>query len=175
MKWKIAGVLAVILFAGGIGAFVYFSLVNGNELKINSVPGDTDVAQESEEDIDQEVVNEPVDQSILTLADGTDGHTFIAQYHKFYNETLGWGRIDIADYDEQKQVAQQILHKLEGSEVNHPDLAKDIEAIKHYAHIVIERDDRDAMRMLHRYFHDLDIYLNGYDYKQTWDVTNFKP
>ena len=72
-------------------------------------------------------------------------------------------------------LAEEILDKLEGAQINHVDLAADIESIKHFAKIVTERDDRDAMRMLHRYFHDLDIYLNGYDYSQTWDVTKFKP
>lgn len=176
MNWKIIGIglLVTILLATGIGVYVYFSLENGSEKTNDSIPKET-VTTESKEDIDQEVVNEPVEESILTLADGTSGHSFIAKYHQFYNQTLGWGRIETADYAEQRRAAQEILEKLEGAEINHDDLAADIESIKHYAKIVTERDDRDAMRMLHRYFHDLDIYLNGYDYSQTWDVTKFKP
>ena len=176
MNWKIIGIglLVTILLATGIGVYVYFSLENGSEKTNDSIPKET-VTTESKEDIDQEVVNEPVEESILTLADGTSGHSFIAKYHQFYNQTLGWGRIETTDYAEQSRVAQEILDKLEGAQINHVDLVADIESIKHYAKIVTERDDRDAMRMLHRYFHDLDIYLNGYDYSQTWDVTKFKP
>lgn len=177
MKWKIGAIFIAIILAVGMGFIVYFTLFNQTENEPESEPasGETNEASEAEEDIDRNVVNEPVDKSIFVLADGTDGHTFISQNHQFYNQTLGWGRIETTDYSKQKQKAQEILEKLEGAQIQNEDLAADIESIKHYATTVTQKDDRDAMRMLHRYFHDLDIYLNGYDYNQTWDVTTFKP
>ena len=120
------------------------------------------------------VVNEPADRSIITLGNGKDGHSFIAEYHRFYNNTLGWGRIDHANHAEQIETAEEILAHMEGAIINNPEIAEDFEQIKKYAHTVLKKDDRKAMRMLHRLFHDLDIYLNGYDYHQTFGVTKYR-
>ena len=109
MNWKIIGIglLVTILLATGIVVYVYFSLENGSEKTNDPVPKEMVTTTENKEDIDQEVVNQPVEETILTLADGTSGHSFIAKYHQFYNQTLGWGRIETTDYAEQSRVSRR--------------------------------------------------------------------
>lgn len=127
-------------------------------------------------DISKEVMNTPVDKNIVVMKSNqyVDGHEFISHYHEFYNETLCWGRIEAAKYSTQKKAANEIVETLKTIEVNHEHLKEDFTQIEKYAQKVIETDDRNAMRMLHRLFHDLDIYFNGYSYNSTFGVTEFK-
>jgi hypothetical protein len=122
-----------------------------------------------------EVVNEPVDKSIVTMADGSDGHTFVSYYHDFYNETLTYGKLEASDYNPERQAgfAQEILSKLDGFETTNQELKLDFDKIKYEASLVTIEDHPETLRQLHRLFHDLDIYFNGYSYHQTWGVTDF--
>ncbi|MCU9612012.1 hypothetical protein OEV98_00380 [Caldibacillus lycopersici] len=167
----------VILLIGGGGAATYFFLTSPLENKQASDANEKVASTEKEEQEEgesQEVVNKPADISIVTLADGMNGHDFISNYHDFYNETLGWGRIDTASYSEQKEKAEEILQSIKGISILDDAIKEDIGQIEHYANIVLESDDRWAMRMLHRLFHDLDIYFNGYDYNQSFGVTQYR-
>jgi hypothetical protein len=184
MSWKkmIGWILGIVIGGGVIVASLafYVFIVLGNLDKGKSIvkkpDNESSVVEASaneSEDVDKKVVNEPVDKAVVKLADGTDGHSFISKYHEFYNDTLCWGRIDTASYSEQAQTAREILQSLEGVKITNKDIAKDFESIKENAKIVVKEDNREAMRQLHRLFHDLDIYFNGYDYYQTFGVTEF--
>ncbi|WP_400243155.1 hypothetical protein AB3U99_18830 [Niallia sp. JL1B1071] len=127
-----------------------------------------------EESFDTEKVNTPVNEEVVTLADGTSGHNFISTWHDFYNETLGWGRLETTSYEKQKEAALSILNEIKDIKVSDQEIAQDIKDIAANAQIVAEKDDRASMRNLHRYFHDLDIYFNGYDYNQTFGITEFR-
>ncbi|WP_243385356.1 hypothetical protein [Bacillus kexueae] len=124
----------------------------------------------------KKVVNAPARKDIVKLAtsDYEDGHEFISETHEFYNQTLGWGRLESANYHTQKTKAEEILAALDGIQIDNNDLNEDFGKIEKYATEVINSDDRQAMRMLHRLFHDLDIYFNGYHYNQTFGVTSYK-
>lgn len=133
-----------------------------------------EASSEIEESFDTEKVNTPVNEEVVTLADGTSGHTFISTWHDFYNETLGWGRIETTSYEEQKEAAISMINEMKDIKVSDEKIAQDIKDIAANAQVVAETDDRAAMRNLHRYFHDLDIYFNGYNYNQTFGITEFR-
>jgi cytochrome c556 len=133
-----------------------------------------EASAEVEESFNTEKVNTPVNEEVVALADGTSGHTFISNWHDFYNETLGWGRLETTSYEEQKEAALSILKEMKDIKVSDDKIAQDMEDITANAQVIAEKDDRAAMRNLHRYFHDLDIYFNGYNYNQTFGITEFR-
>ncbi|MCT2344810.1 hypothetical protein [Niallia taxi] len=184
MQWKkmIYWLIGIIVGVGGLTASVVFAtlifLEKDKSLKTdNDKPAVSAAATKSvsdSEEMSTEAVNEPVDKSVVTLADGSSGHDFISKWHDFYNDTLGWGRLETTDYAEQQEAAESILSQAENIVIDDSNITSDLEHIKEAAKLVAAADNRDAMRSLHRYFHDLDIYFNGYDYNQTFGVTEFK-
>ena len=184
LQWKkmIYWLIGIIVGVGGLTASVVFAtlifLEKDKSLKTdNDKPAVSAAATKSvsdSEEMSTEAVNEPVDKSVVTLADGSSGHDFISKWHDFYNDTLGWGRLETTDYAEQQEAAESILSQAENIVIDDSNITSDLEHIKEAAKLVAAADNRDAMRSLHRYFHDLDIYFNGYDYNQTFGVTEFK-
>lgn len=126
----------------------------------------------------QDVVNTPLPDSVVVFKSDDvpfeNGHDFISQLHDFYNNTLGWGRYSTADYSRQVDKARLVIEAIENAEVKDKDMQKDFESILDLAKTVVSKDDRNAMLKLHRYFHDLDIYFNGYSYDQTFRITKFR-
>lgn len=184
LQWKkmIYWLIGIIVGVGGLTASVVFATLIFLE-KDKSLKTDNDKSAVSaaatksvsdSEEMNTEAVNEPVDKSVVTLADGSSGHDFISKWHDFYNDTLGWGRLETTDYAEQQEAAESILSQAENIVIDDSNITSDLEHIKEAAKLVAAADNRDAMRSLHRYFHDLDIYFNGYDYNQTFGVTEFK-
>lgn len=101
---------------------------------------------------------------------------FISKFHQNYNQSLGWGGIDSVKWEAQRETAAEINSILKSIQTDNGDLQADFEAISKYAK-TIEGGERDkkALLKLHRYFHDLDIEVNGY--KKTndyFDVTEYK-
>jgi len=171
MGWKI-GVLigGLIIIALSTSYFLFFD----HHETANTNLGDDSLQKQNIDEMNENVVNPPADESVVTMGNGKDGHQFIRTYHNFYNDTLGWGRLATADYNLQVEKAKEILQLLDGAVITNEKIAEDFYSIKKTAEIVVEKDDREAMRKLHRLFHDLDIYFNGYDYKQTFGVTKYR-
>jgi len=183
LQWKrmIIWLIGIVIGIGGLTASVVFAVLifleKDKPLESKSEkPAVNAAASESveSEDMSSEPVNEPTDESVVTMADGSSGHDFISEWHDFYNETLGWGKLETTDYTEQKEAAESILAQAENIKIDNKDISADLALIKEAAELVAANDNRDAMRSLHRYFHDLDIYFNGYDYTQTFGVTSYK-
>lgn len=173
--WIVPGML--ILFAGSV-LLGWGLLQIANKTDVVSVDSGTSVTQE-DESFSSQIVNTPVSESILVFNKDEqtyqNGHEFISKIHNFYEETLTYGRIQTASYEEQKKMAESIIETINRfEEVDSEELKTDLTAIKALAERVSKSDDREAMRKLHRYFHDLDIYLNGYDYEQIYQITAFK-
>jgi hypothetical protein len=96
---------------------------------------------------------------------------FIAEFHRKYNDTLGWGEINSVNWDEQKKTATDISTILVSVDTENADLRTDLQTIADYAEAIeTGRQDKQTLITLHRYFHDLDILLNGYS--QTDDFFN---
>lgn len=101
---------------------------------------------------------------------------FISKFHEEFNQSLGWGGIESVNWDEQREVAAEVLGVLATIHTENPDLQTDFSAIANFAGNVEEGSkEKKNLLKLHRYFHDLDIEFNGY--KKTndyFDVTEYK-
>ncbi|WP_312092572.1 hypothetical protein [Niallia sp.] len=175
--WTWTIIILLSITAIGVSSFFVMQILFDSKSPLqtkNERPVVKEASTEVEESFDTEQVNTPVNEEVVVLADGTSGHTFISNWHDFYNETLGWGRLETTSYEKQKEAALSILDELKDIKVSDEEIAQDIEDITVNAQVVAEKDDRDAMRNLHRYFHDLDIYFNGYNYDQTFGITEFR-
>ncbi|MBM7603539.1 hypothetical protein JOC75_001509 [Metabacillus crassostreae] len=128
------------------------------------------------EDVSTDVINVPASKDVVVFSttEYENGHDFIIELHEFYNETLCWGRVHTADYRKQQEKALHIVSIFKDIEVKDKMLYEDFLTIENTAKKVIDSDDRDAMIKLHRLFHDLDIYFNGYSEDDTFGVTSYK-
>lgn len=175
--WKIIIPLGIMLIAAGAyGGFFLF--LSGNTEQKATLGGNVPAIQseQQQKDIPTEVIHEPASKDIISFTTGefTDGHEFITDFHQYYNNTLCWGRVNTANYKEQKDKALEIVEVFKGIEISNEDLYNDFVQIENSAKKVIKSDNRKAMIQLHRLFHDLDIHLNGYARDDTFGVTAFK-
>lgn len=132
-------------------------------------------------DEEYEVVEEPAEEDIATVGDGnTKVHTLVSYCHKFYNKTICYNGYKNADGKEQRLMAEEILEMLEEVSTENDNLSKDIIEAKKVMEYIIDNSSEHSVELekqyirAHRLFHDLDIYLNGYDYKKAWGVTSYK-
>lgn len=172
LLWIIPMVLIIGAIAGWIGWMLMDAADSGMNKKTEQVSSSTD------EDISKEVVNDPVPESIIVFTSDDvpfrSGHHFISDLHEFYNNTLCWGRLETADYSRQAEKARLIIEVIKHTRTEDKYMKQDLDTIMSLAQRVTQQDDRRAMRDLHRYFHDLDIYFNGYAYHQTFGITSFR-
>ncbi|MDX8290366.1 hypothetical protein SLL00_11205 [Metabacillus indicus] len=104
-----------------------------------------------------------------------DAGGFIKKFHEFYNQTTGWERIN--DLNMPDQIARAEAAKAYAGYfiplTEDPALKNDLEAIIMHADSVIA-GNAETVLTLHRYFHDLDIAVNGYVHEQIFGVTESK-
>lgn len=169
--WIIPGML--VLYGGSV--LLGWSILQiSNKTDVVEVDAGSSATQEGDV-FSKEVINPPVSDSIIIFDNEIKGHDFISEVHTFYDETLTWGRIDTANYDEQKEQAATIIETINHiQKVKNEKLKADINKIKTLAETVTKSDNREAMRNLHRYFHDLDIILHGYNYDDTFQITSYR-
>lgn len=172
-KWLLIIPGMLILFGGSV--LLGWSILQiSNQTDAVAADAGSSATQEKEE-FSKEVINTPVSEDIIIFDNENKGHDFISEIHAFYDETLTWGRIDTANYEEQKEKAESIIETLTHiKEVKNEELKTDFKNIQTLAETVVKSDDREAMRKLHRYFHDLDIILHGYNYDETFQITKFR-
>ncbi|WP_226642073.1 hypothetical protein [Mesobacillus subterraneus] len=101
---------------------------------------------------------------------------FIHEFHTKYNDTLGWGRIDKVDWEEQREIASEVISVLTTVETDNTALQADFATISSYSKIIKEgKKEKKTLLQLHRYFHDLDIEFNGYnDTSDYFNITEYK-
>ena len=176
-KWILVSTLLLLGIAGtSWSGWTFFSSANVAEPRNSDTITKTEKAIEEEsEDFSTDVVNEPASKDVVVFSSNVyeNGHDFIAEFHDFYNNTLCWGRVKTADYKDQKDTALRIVEAFTSVEVNDERLYDDFESIENAAKQVIASDDREAMVILHRLFHDLDIHFNGYSKDNIFGVTEF--
>ncbi|WP_270182268.1 hypothetical protein [Alkalihalobacillus sp. CinArs1] len=96
---------------------------------------------------------------------------FVSDFHAFYNRTTGYGMIERVEMEDQEKHAEAVTAYINiflENGVEHHDLKVDLQAIKMIASSELDEAD---VRLLHRYFHDLDKAMNGYDHPDTFGVT----
>lgn len=173
-KWILLSSLICLFFV--LAVWVSWTMFSSGKTSepINSDTGTT--IEENSEDFSEEVVNERTKEDIVVFAasEFENGHDFIDEFHDFYNTTLCWGRVETADYKDQQETALRIVEAFKGVKIQDKRLSEDFISIENTAKQVIDSDNRDAMIKLHRLFHDLDIYFNGYSKDDTFGVTEYK-
>ncbi len=121
-------------------------------------------------------------QTVAVFQDGTDntGYSsvgvFISDFHKKYNDTLGWGRIDKVGWEEQRKIAGEIISVMSTVETENASLQSDFESISNYSKTIKDGSkDKKVLLQLHRFFHDLDIEVNEYNKTNDYfNVTKYK-
>lgn len=129
--------------------------------------------QEDYESIDAEAsAEQPVqDYGNTENPEYQDAGEFIADFHAFYNETTGWNRIDSLNMADQlarataaKAYAEHFVPLVENEA-----LKTDLQSIIQHSESVINGNS-DNVQTLHRYFHDLDMVINGYVHNDFFGV-----
>lgn len=102
--------------------------------------------------------------------------SFISEFHKKYNDTLGWGRIDNVEWEEQREIASEIQSVLAAVKTDNTALQADFDTISNYSRTIEDgKKDKKILLQLHRYFHDLDVEFNQYkDTNDYFNVTKYK-
>ncbi|TXC92159.1 hypothetical protein FS935_07195 [Metabacillus litoralis] len=180
MKNKKVNVGIVLLFIVSVLTIAsykgleYFTSTKAHEKDLAKVTEKSN--PDSIDDVSTEIVNEPASKDVVVFSTSEyeDGHDFITDLHEFYNDTLCWGRVNTADYKKQQEKALHIVSIFKEIEVKDEKLYEDFISIENTAKKIIDSDDREAMIKLHRLFHDLDIYFNGYSEDHTFGVTSYK-
>jgi hypothetical protein len=131
---------------------------------------------QEEEPIAGETAEAPAEQPVQDYGNTenpeyTDAGEFIADFHAFYNETTGWDRIDSLNMVD--QTARAVAVKAYATHfvplVEDQALKTDLESIIRHSESVIN-GNADTVQTLHRYFHDLDIVINGYVHEDFFGV-----
>ncbi|OAS86603.1 MULTISPECIES: hypothetical protein [Metabacillus] len=177
-KWILLSsiICLIFVFAGWVSWTLFSSGNSAEPINSNTSSNPGTKIEEKSEDFSEEIVNKPVKEEIVVFSesDFENGHDFIEVFHDFYNTTLCWERVETADYKDQQEKALRIVEAFKGIKIKDKRLSEDFISIENTAKQVIESEDRDAMIKLHRLFHDLDIYFNGYSKDDTFGVTEYK-
>lgn len=145
--WITGAALAVI----GVSAYFYFTS-----------------QQEQQAQTEQEV--EKIQETVG--ASNQDIGEVVSESHQFYNGTTGYGGLQNLEMEKQVEQAEQNIEQVNELEPDSSSLEEDLEEIKTLSESVAANREMEEVRMLHRYFHDLDIALNDYDSNtKIWGVT----
>lgn len=169
MKTKTKFVLLGLATIGSLAITIYvlFS-INERTLSANSewiAPVLVERPDYTKEEIDE--------IASMVSAKHDNVNAFVASTHAFYNQTTGFGEISRLNHHDQTEKAIEIVSVVNVyTEDEKGDLNEDLRDIKAIALHYIEYGTTKDIQKLHRYFHDLDIGLNGYGaYDKVWGVT----
>ncbi|WP_252315348.1 hypothetical protein [Sinobaca sp. H24] len=145
--WITGAVLAVI----GVSAYLYVTAQQEQQAQT-----------EKEVEEIQETVGE----------DHEDIGEIVRTSHQFYNNTAGYGGLQSLEMDKQIDQAEENIEHVNEMDPDSASLEEDLGEIKSLSESVAANREIEDVRMLHRYFHDLDIALNYYDGNtKIWGVT----
>ncbi|WP_273835186.1 hypothetical protein [Guptibacillus sedimenti] len=166
-KFVLLGLATIASLA--ITIYVLFS-INERALSVSKewiAPPKEDRPDYGDEDIEQ------IASAISNDLTYDNVNAFVASTHAFYNQTTGFGEISKLNHTDQTDKAIEIVSVINTySKEENEQLNQDLQDIKFIALHYIEHGTTRDVQKLHRYFHDLDIGLNGYGaYDKVWGVT----
>ncbi|MFA1819774.1 hypothetical protein ACDX78_06190 [Virgibacillus oceani] len=164
--WTLIIVLTVTVIGSAAIFFNLFNLDINDILNRQASTVNEEITEETQQEIEE--IQETVGQEHSEIGE------FITNQHEFYNETTGYGGINNLDWVEQTEIAREIMDYIneQNDAIVNEALRHDLNIIHNLASDVVEKEDQELVRDLHRYFHDLDIALNGYtEYDRIWNVT----
>ncbi len=121
----------------------------------------------SEETVEQIKENPPINIS-------NQETILIAEYHAKYNGLTGYGNIEDLDMNDAKRLSAKLEEEMKeiiSQGIANQKLADDFKKIHALAEATKNKVDKDQVRLIHRYFHDLDIAVNQYKSKDVFGVT----
>ncbi len=144
-----------------------------------------DYTEEKKQDDNQPAVTAPaadttaaepvIDYGNIEKPEYQNAREFIKDFHKFYNDTTGWDRIEnlnMADQESRASAAKGYAEYFIPI-VEDQALKNDLEAIISHSESVIN-GKWDTVQTMHRFFHDLDIVINGYVHEDFLGVVESK-
>lgn len=145
--WITGAVLAVI----GVSAYMYIT---------------TQQEQQAQTEKEVEEIQETVGDTHEDIGE------VVSASHQFYNNTAGYGGLQSLDMEKQVDQAEENIEHVNEMNPDSTSLEEDLGEIKSLSESVAANREVEDIRMLHRYFHDLDIALNYYDGNtKIWGVT----
>ncbi|MEC5425678.1 hypothetical protein QGM71_19600 [Virgibacillus sp. C22-A2] len=155
-----------------IGSVLFYT--NIMNLDLMSIIDRDESTQPTEEEVTEDTVKEIEKVQETVGKDHAEIGEFIAEMHRYYNKTTGYGGIRNLDWPDQIEKAEEVAATIdrEKSTVTNDALLEDLETIQQLANTAISEQDASQVRDLHRLFHDLDIALNSYNGSdRIWNVT----
>ncbi len=168
--WTLIIVLSVTVIGSVILFFNLFNLDINEILNQQTSTESEEISEETQQQIEE--TREEVGQEHNEIGE------FITNQHDFYNDTTGYGGINNLDWEEQTEAAGEIIAYIDQhiDSISNDALRHDLDAVRTLAANVIEEEEPELVRDLHRYFHDLDIALNSYNrYDRIWNITETLP
>lgn len=152
-----------------VSTILLFIILTGcsNKQKEKVIENNLDDAKLTESAIDED--------AIITINEKNAGDT-IHHIHTFYNGTICYGGYKDVSEKDQLEMARKILKYIEEFNTENENLQDDLDKINTIATNIRKRgtsNSESAYIALHRMFHDLDIYINGYKEKP-FNVTNYR-
>ncbi len=164
-------ILVSVIIITGVGSSIFFFNFFGIGLDALNNSDTAGSVEQKDLSVEEEgkinTVRSTLGESHQELGD------FVSSTHEFYNDTTGYGGINNLDWEEQRIKSKQVINEIEKllGDVTDEPLRKDLNSIVTLSKQTIE-EDVELVRLLHRYFHDLDIALNDYTtYDRIWNVT----
>ncbi|MFD2630131.1 hypothetical protein [Oceanobacillus kapialis] len=170
--WSLISIFSIAIIASLLLFFNVFNITNVFTIEDLEEAQKQNQTEAQEVDTETEKEIEEVQNTVGVQHEEMGG--FIAETHVFYNDKTGYGNINSLDWDEQADQAERIIETIDAQidNVQSDALKEDLQAIRELASNSITDKEKDQVRMLHRYFHDLDIALNHYNgYDKIWNVT----
>ncbi|BAC12973.1 hypothetical protein [Oceanobacillus iheyensis HTE831] len=166
--WVLISVIIIV----GVGSSIFFFNFFG--IGLDAVNNSNTAGSVEQKDLSAEE-EEKINTVRSTLGEShQELGAFVSTIHEFYNDTTGYGGISNLNWEEQRNTSERVINEIEGllGDVTDESLRNDLESIITLSKQTMKEEDVELVRLLHRYFHDLDIALNDYaTYDRIWNVT----
>ncbi|WP_042224336.1 hypothetical protein [Oceanobacillus manasiensis] len=170
--WSLISISSIAII---VTLILFFNVFNVRDvLNIENLENAQKAKETEGQEVDAETAKEIEEIQETVGAQHSELGEFIAETHDFYNDKTGYGNINSLNWKEQAEMAEIITETIEDQidTVQSDALKTDLNTIHEIAADSIENGNTDQVRLLHRYFHDLDIALNHYNGSdKIWKVT----
>ncbi|MDC3413925.1 hypothetical protein [Terrihalobacillus insolitus] len=99
---------------------------------------------------------------------------FVADLHSHFNEITGWGAYENLDMNQADHFSRAIVVYTKyfiDKGIEDKSLEQDFNDMRELGLKVVNEKDEESVKLLHRYLHDLDKAINGYEHEDTFGVT----
>lgn len=153
-----------------ITGLIFFFIMDLSGDLTNEASG-TEITKETKV-VESEETEEAADPSSEKEKDMSKLKEGIAQEHEFWNDHLGHRDYKVynveKNHDELKERIKQTNELIKYADGT---MKEDLISARSYIEDAIENNKVETLKQTHRYFHDLDMGLNGAEAKEFWGRT----